>query len=220
MALHLNLSSSARLAFIGLTYLYIVKFIDTWWHGIFIHPAISFVVVCLSILAGITQFLFFYTLKFLTSNSGVVAHMAGWTGVIGTSINILPKMLALSVLLQYYFSLNLIMNGQLIALLSPWLGAVMIFCCCLIFSLIAVKMWSSKTRYFLLGAIGYLNLTVTFSMLVLNVLSGVQVNWQEGEIGTSPAYFIISASFSFLCLTYFYSGFFSGNEIIECDKNR
>ena len=94
----LTLSSSARLAFIGLIYIYIVKFIDSLWHGIFANPSISFVAVFLNILAGIAQFLFFYKLKYSTSNSGILAHIAGWTGMIGALINILPKVLALSVL--------------------------------------------------------------------------------------------------------------------------
>jgi len=208
----LTLSSSARLAFIGLGYIYIVKFIDTFWHGIFVNPTISFVVVCLNILAGIAQFLFFYKLKSLTSNSGTLAHIAGWTGVIGALINILPKVLALSVLFQFYFSFKLIKNSQLIAVLSPWLGSLMLFCCCLIFYLVAVKVWNSKSRFFLSGAIGHMILNMTFSMLVMNFLSGSQVNWQQGEIDTSFTYFIISASLSFLCIAYLYIGFFSGNE--------
>lgn len=168
----LTLSSSARLAFIGFSYIYIVKFIDTLWHGIFVIPTISFVVVCLNILAGIAQFLFFYKLKSSTSNSGILAEIAGWTGMLGALINILPKLLALSVLLQFYFSFNLINNSQLIAVLSPWLGNVMLFCCCLIFSLLTIKIWNSKRRSFLFGAIGYMILTVMFSMLALNYLSG------------------------------------------------
>ena len=212
MPVSLTLSFSARLAFIGLSYIYIVKFIDTLWHGTFSYPAISFSIFCLNILAGIAQLLFFYKLKTSTSNSVIFAHIAGWTGVIGALINFLPKLLALSVLLQFYFSSKLIKNSQLIAVLSPWLGAVMLFCCCLIFSLLTVKIWNSKTRFFLFGAIGYMILTVTFSLLVLNFFSGSQVNWQDGEIGMGLTYFIISASVSFLCIAYFYSGFFCSNE--------
>ncbi len=59
----------------------------------------------------------------------------------------------------------------------------------------------------------------TFSMLVFNFFSGVQVSWQVGESGTSSIFFIISASFSFLCIAYFYIGFFSGNESIENESS-
>jgi hypothetical protein len=219
MNVSLTLSSSAKLAFIGLSYIYIVKFIDTLWHGIFTNITISFVVVCLNILAGIAQFLFFYKLKSSTSNSGILTHIAGWSGMIGALINILPKVLALSVLLQFYFSFKLIQYSQLLAVLSPWLGTFMLFCSCLIFSLLTIKIWNSKSRSFLFGAIGYLILTVTFSILVLNLLSGSQVNWQQGEIGTSLTYFIISASLSFLCIAYFYAGFFSSIENIRSDDS-
>ncbi len=214
MASSLSLASSARLALMGLSYVYIVKLTDTYWHGIFANPGVAFVVVSLNIFAGIAQFLFFYKLKSSTSNSGIFTNIAGWTGVIGALINILPKILALAALLQFYFSFKLIKKSQLIAVLSPWLGAVMLFCCCLIFSLLSFKIWSNKTRFFLFGAIGYMILTVIFSMLVLNFFSGVQVNWQEGEIGMSVAYFTISASFSFLCIAYFFTGFINGNENI------
>ncbi len=218
MAAGLSLSSSARLAFIGLSYVYIIKLIDTLWHGIFTQPAVSFIVVSLNILAGIAQFIFFYELKSATSHNGIFSRIAGWSGTIGALISILPKILALSVLLQFYFSLSLIKHSQLIAVLSPWLGTAMLFCSCLIFFLITVTRETGKTRAFFLGSIGYLVLAVTFSMLVLNYLSGLRVNWQTGAIQTSLTYFIISASFSFLCIAYFYSGFFYGNERIENDE--
>jgi len=218
MAASLTLSSSAKLAFIGLSYIYIVKFIDTLWHGIFTNPAISFVVVGLNILAGIAQFLFFYKLKSSTSNGGVFARIAGWTGIIGALLNILPKILALSVLLQFYFSFKLIKSSKAIALLSPWFGAAMLLSCCLIFSLLT-KIWGSKSRYFLFGAVGYLILSMTLSILVLKFFSGFQVNWQNGEIGMPLPFFIISASSSFLCIAYFYIGFFSGYESIENESS-
>lgn len=208
----LTLSSSARLAFIGLSYIYIFKFIDTLWHGIFANPIISFVIVCLNILAGIAQFLFFYKLKSSTSNSGILSHIAGWAGLLGALINILPKVLALSALLQFYFSLKLLKNSHLIAVLSPWLATMMLFCCCLIFYLLTFKTWNCKRRSFLFGAIGYMILTVTFSIIIINFLSGSQINWQHGEIGMSLTYFIISTSLSFLFIANFYTGFFSGNE--------
>lgn len=220
MAASLSLSSSARLAFIGLSYVYIVKLIDTLWHGIFANPGVAFVIVSLNLVAGITQFLFFYKLNSSTSDSGIFAYIAGWMGMIGALINILPKILALSSLFQFYFSFSSIINSQLIDLLSPWLGAAMLFCCCLFFSLLTVRVWSNKTRFFLIGTMGYMTLTVIFSMLVLNSFSGVQVNWQEGEIGMNVAYFVISASFAFLCIAYFYTGFINDNGNIGDNESR
>lgn len=145
----------------------------------------------------------------------MLLDIAGWSGIIGALMNILPKLLALSVLLQFYFSFNLIKNSQLIAVLSPWLGAVMLFFSCLLHFLLKTKIGNSKTRAFLFGTTGYMILTVTFSMLVLNHYSGQQVNWQEGEIGLSLTYFIISGLFSFICIASFYAGFLVCNESIE-----
>jgi len=216
---NLPLSSCARLAFIGLSYVYIAKFIDTVWHGTFANPAISFIVVSLNIFAGIAQFLFFYKLQSLSSNSGFLARIAGWAGIIGALVNIIPKILAFSVLLQFYFSFKLIKNSQVIALMSPWAGAVMLFSCCLIFFILSVQVWRNKTRFFLLGAVGYMTLAGTFSILVFNFFSGTQINWQVGELGTRLTYFIISASFSFLCIAYFYTGFFRDNADIRCDES-
>ena len=219
MATSLTLSSSARLALIGLSYIYIVKLIDTLWHGIRANPVISFVVVCLTIIAGIAQFLFFCKLKTSTSNSGILADNAGWIGVVGSLINILPKILALLVLLQFYFSLSLSKNTHLIAVLSPWLASVMLFVSCLLFCLFTAKIGKSKTRFFLFGFIGYLVIAATLSTLVLSYFSGAQVNWQVGEVGMSLEYFIVSASFSFLCIAYFYAGFLGGNEGFKNDRS-
>lgn len=219
MVANLTLSSSAKLAFIGLGYIYLVKLIDTLWHGIFAPPTISFVVVCLNILAGIAQLLFFYKLKSSTSTSGIFSNIAGWAGIIGALITIIPKILALSILLQFYFSFNSINKSPLIQMISLTLGAVLLFCCCLIFSFLTAKIWSNKSRYFLIGSIGYMILTVTYSKLVLNYFSGFKINCQWGEIDTSLAYLIISESASFLCIAYFYAGFFSGNEDIGNDEN-
>ena len=220
MTTSLTLSSSAKLAFIGLSYIYIVKSIDTLWHGMFAHPLISFVIVCLNIAAAIAQFLFFYKLKSSTSNSGVLAATAGWTGMVGACINILPKILALLILLQFYFSLGSIKNTHLVAVLSPWFAHVMLFVSCLLFCLFSTKIGKHKTRFFLIGSIGYLVIAVTFSTLVLSYFSGVHINWQAVEIDMSFAYFIVSASFSFLCIGYFYVGFFSGNEGFENVEDR
>lgn len=150
MAASLSLSSSARLAFIGLSYVYIVKLIDTLWHGIFANPGVAFVIVSLNLVAGITQFLFFYKLNSSTSDSGIFAYIAGWMGMIGALINILPKILALSSLFQFYFSFSSIINSQLIDLLSPWLGAAMLFCCCLFFPFLQLGSGATKPGFFLL----------------------------------------------------------------------
>lgn len=216
---NLPLSSCAKLALIGLSYVYVAKFIDTVWYGLFANPAISLVVVSLNILAGIGQLLFFYKLQSLSSNSGFFTGIAGWAGIIGASINMIPKIHAFSVLLQFHFSFKLIKNSQVIALLSPWAGALMLFCCCLMFFLLSAKLWRNKTRFFLFGAVGYMTLVGTFSILVFNFFSGAQVNWQLGGSGTGLTYFIISASFSFLCIAYFYTGFFSDNEYVRCDES-
>jgi len=213
-----TLSTSAKLAFIGLSYIYIVKLIDTFWHGIFANPAVAFLIVGLNFSAGIAQFIFFYRLKYSTSGNGVLFAIAGWSGVAGSLINILPKLLALSALLQFYFSFNLIKNSSLIAVISPWVGSFLLLGCCSVFLLLSIKNRDTKTRAFLVGAIGYLVLTVIFSMPVQNFLSGSQVKWYEGEIGMSSTYFIVSASFSFLCIAYFYASFFRINQTIDTKR--
>ncbi len=211
----LTLSSSAKLAFIGLSYVYIAKFIDTLWHGIFANPVISFAVVGLNILAGIAQFLFFFKLKTAKSENGIWWNIAGWSGALGALINIIPKILALSVLLQFYFTIDLIKNSQSIATLSPWLGAVMLFFSCILFFFLSAKIRNNQAWAFFIGATGYLILAVTFSMLLLNLRSGLELKWQDGEIATSLVYFIVSASLSFLCIAYFYARFIRYDENIE-----
>jgi hypothetical protein len=103
----------------------------------------------------------------------------------------------------------------MIVVMSPWLSAVMLCLSCSLFFLLRATIGSSSAGAFLYGAIGYFSLAATFSMLVLNYCSGRQIRWQEGEIGMSLAYFIISASFSFLCIAGFYAGFLGSDECIE-----
>ena len=207
MITRLTVSTSARLALIGLTYVYIVKLIDTLWHGIFSNTAVSFIVVILNVFAGIAQLSFFYKVKSKTSRNDIFYDIAGWAGVMGALINIVPKMLALSVLLQFHFSFHPFPHSQLIAVLSPCVGAAMLFSSCFIFFLLGTTIGSSKPRVFLSGTIGYLTLALPLSILVIGHYSGRQVEWRHGEVGTNLMFFIISASFSFLCIAHFYSGF-------------
>ena len=211
MAFGLTLSSSARLALIGLAYVYTVKLLDTVWHGIFSFPPLSFTVVALNIWAGIAQFLFFYTLKVSISQRTLFTDIGGWAGVAGAVINLFPKLLALSSLLHYYFSIALPRYSQAIAVLGPWVGAVLLCCCCLMLSLSSVESLNEKKRYFVAGTIGYLIVVGISSTLLYRFVSGSPVRWQQGEIGTSTASFIVTASAAFLCIAYFYSGFFHGN---------
>lgn len=55
----INLALSGKLAFIGFCYIYLVKIIDTLLHGMFLHPARSYSIVSLNIIAGVAQLYFF-----------------------------------------------------------------------------------------------------------------------------------------------------------------
>jgi hypothetical protein len=55
---YLKLSTLAKLALIGLVYVYAVKLIDTLYHGIFSPSAVAVTVVALNILAGLIQISF------------------------------------------------------------------------------------------------------------------------------------------------------------------
>ena len=103
----------------------------------------------------------------------------------------------------------------MIAIVGPWLGAVMLFLSCSLFFLLGATVGTSSTRAFLSGAIGYFTVAAAFSLPVLNCCSGRQIRWQQGEVGMSLIYFIISASFAFLCIAGFYAGFLGCDQRIE-----
>ena len=57
----MNINTLARLALIGLVYIYVSKLIDTLFHGLFRPVAFAGIIVGLNILAGIAQFTFFFS---------------------------------------------------------------------------------------------------------------------------------------------------------------
>ena len=59
---YLKISTLAKLALVGLVYVYAVKLIDTLYRGIFSPSAVAVTVVALNILAGLIQITFFVEL--------------------------------------------------------------------------------------------------------------------------------------------------------------
>lgn len=203
-----DITLSARLAFIGLCYIYVVKILDTLLHGLFSNPVFSYSVVGLNFLAGVAQLYFYSSLYLHLSGGNRAAVLAGWLGIIGSSLNMLPKILALSFLAQHNFLIKFSGHYQAAAVVSPWLGAALLFTCCILLARYRPGSLVNKTRAFLSAAAGYFVLATAFSVLVLNYLSGVRINWAAGETGMPQAFLIVSSSFSFLCIAYFYADFF------------
>lgn len=205
----LNLSLVSRAALIGLTYIYAVKIIDTFWHGLFTQPALALSVAGLNILAGIAQLVFYVKLPsaIILTNRPLLL-LAGWLGITGSAISILPKLLALALLYQKALFFPLLRNGHLVALFSPWLGAVLLFSCCMIFFLNSSSLQTTCSRRALAaGAAGYFTMAVVLSFIVVNYFSGVRHEWSNGQIGIHPVIFLATVTFTYLGAAYFFGSF-------------
>ena len=97
----MNISTLAKLTLFGLVYIYTVKLIDTLYHGLFSPSLVAMTVVGLNILAGLVQISFFIALyrQFVPKDKQALM-VAAWMAVIGSAISMLPKLLALSILLE------------------------------------------------------------------------------------------------------------------------
>lgn len=87
IAEHSKLNTLAKLALIGLVYVYIVKLADTLYHGIFSPSAVAMVVVGLNIMAGLIQLSFFVELyrQFVPKYKQTLM-VAAWLSIIGSAV--------------------------------------------------------------------------------------------------------------------------------------
>jgi hypothetical protein len=77
-------------------------------------------VVGLNILAGIAQLVFYAKLPFaIILTKRPLLLVAGWSGITGSAISILLKLLALALLYQKTMLFPLLRNGDSVALFSP-----------------------------------------------------------------------------------------------------
>jgi len=205
----MNLPHAAGAALAGLTYIFVVKTIDTLWHGIFAPPLLTTVVVALNILAGLAQLIFYIQLfRQMTSPDGPALRFGAWLGILGSILSLLPKLLALAVLHQKPIFFFYLRQGAHLAAFGPWLAAVLLFICCAIFFFnIGPGREPDLRRAFGAGATGYGVMALVLSVVLVNHLSGVRIAWSAGQTGLSQLIFLSTALFTYLAVAYFYTRF-------------
>ena len=202
----MNLSRVAGAALAGLTYVFAVKSIDTLWHGIFEPSALTATVAGLNILAGLTQLNFYiHLLRCLAPPGRPGLRLAAWSGIAGSTIGLLPKLLAIAALHQNPSLFFFLKQGQAIAAFGPWLAAVLLFICCIVFFLESRPGREPPLRWaFGVGAAGYLVMALVLSAVLVNFLAGSRTIWSAGQVATGLTLFIATAAFTYLAVAYFY----------------
>ena len=204
-----KLNNLAKLALIGLVYVYTVKLIDTLYHGIFSPSAFAMVVVGINILVGLIQLLFFVTLyrQFVPKdNQGLI--VAAWLAIIGSAVAVLPKFLALALLVQKPFLFSLIRYGNQIRVFCPWLSATLLCVFCVIFFLTNRFNENRSLKYaFAFGAFGWLIMASTQFVVLVNYLIDGQWNGLVVLLNSGPVIFVTVSSLTLLSLSYFYYKF-------------
>jgi len=206
---YLKLNTLAKLALIGLVYVYAVKLIDTLYHGIFSPSAVSVTVVALNILAGLIQISFFVELyrQFVPKDNQVLIG-AAWLSIIGSTTAMLPKFLAMALLVQKQFLFNFLRYGDQIRVFCPWLSATLLCVFCIIFLL---KYRFNKMRSlkyaFVFGAFGWLIMASAQFLVLVNYLTAGRWNGLANLFNGGPHLFVIASSLTLLSLCFFYYKF-------------
>jgi len=124
----------ARLALVGLAYVYIVKLVDTLFHGIFKPSTLALIVVSLNILASVFQLLFFIVIyQRLKTNLHLILKSAAWLAIVGASIGMLPKLVALAFVFKAPELFFLLKYSQQISAFCPLISTWLLTIFCIIF---------------------------------------------------------------------------------------
>ena len=205
----MNINTLAKLTFFGLAYIYTAKLIDTLYHGIFRPFAVAGTVVGLNILAGLVQLLFFIALyrQFVPKDKQALV-VAAWVAIIGSTISMLPKLLALSLILGQKSLFFFISCSTQIKAFSPWMAATLMLAFSLLFLLNHKFRQERPLKYaFAAGAIGWFIMASAQSLVVLNYLTAGRLVWLAYLFTADPIFFVTASSLTLLSLSIFYFAF-------------
>jgi hypothetical protein len=202
----MNLQTMAKLALAGLVYIYAVKLLDTFYHGVFQAQALALFVVGLNIVAGVAQLLFFITFRLnLVSADIPIGTNVASLAIVGSSIALLPKLLALARLLPIPAQALLLAHGTQISVFCPWLAAMLMA----VFSLAFyygryLKPKSHFRQAFAIGATGWLIMAASLSLIVANYFSSGGFKWMAHLFEYAPLLFVTTSLLTFFGVGYFY----------------
>ena len=204
-----NLIELAKLTILGLVYVYSVKLIDTLYQGIFSPAAFAMAVVVLNIMSGLIQISFFIALycQFVPRDKQILM-VAAWFAIIGSAIGMLPKLLAMALLLQEPFLFILIRHGNQIRVLCPWSSATLLFIFCLIFLFKYQFNENRSLKYaFVSGGFGWLIMASVQFLVLLNYFTTGRWSGLASLFTTGPHLFVTASSLTLLSLCFFYYKF-------------
>jgi hypothetical protein len=163
----------AKLTLFGLAYIYTAKLIDTLYPGIFRPITVAVPVVGLNLLAGLVQLLFFMVFyRQLVPKEIQALRIGAWSAIIGSTVALLPKLLAMDLLFQprplFFFTRHV----PQIRAFFPWLTAVLL----LVFSLSFLIKYNFRhdksLKYaFAAGAAGWFIMATAQSLVLINYLT-------------------------------------------------
>ena len=205
----ISLHTAAKLALVGLAYIYSTRLIDTFCHGIFSPVSVAAIVVGLNILSGVAQLAFFIIFYRQFVPEDRPALMVGaWLAITGSAIALLPKFLAMSVLFQTETLFFFILQGNRIAAFSPWLAAMLLLAFTLIF--LADREFR-RHKYVMMalvaGAGGWFCMDSIQSLVIINYLTSGRLLWLNELFAAGPIIVVIATSLTFLGLAIFYVRF-------------
>jgi hypothetical protein len=204
-----SINMLAKLAFCGVAYIYTAKLIDTLYHGIFRPAAVAGTIVGLNILAGVVQLLFFIVLdQQIVANDKPVLRLAAWLAIIGSSLGLLPKLLAMAVLFQPQPLFFFIRHGTRISAFCLWLAPVLLSAFSLTFFFDSGFRCDKPLKLaFAAGAMGWLIMAAAQSLVVINYLWNGHLIWLADFFAAGPIVFVTVSSLTFLGLSFFYLSF-------------
>jgi len=205
----MKLNTLAKLALIGLIYIYIIKLIDTLHHGILGPVAFVGIIAGFNILAGIAQFLFFIALyRYFISINRRKLQNADILAIIGSAIGLLPKFSALAVLLQHQSLFFLIRHVSQIGAFCPWLSALFLIAFCSIVLLDSdIRQNIDFKRAFTAGVTGWSIMFLAHSLVLRNFLIAGRLVLMADLMGIGPFIFIMTSTVTLVCLLVFYKTF-------------
>jgi hypothetical protein len=205
----MNINTLAKVTLLGLAYIYTVKLIDTFYHGIFRPVAVAGTVVGLNLLAGLAQLLFFIVLyRQFVSKEEQALKIAAWLAIIGSAVGLLPKLVAMGLLFQTQALFFFIRHSAHISAFCPWLTAVLLLAFSLSFFLNDRFKRHKPLKYaFAAGAAGWFVMATVQSLVVINYLTAGRLVWLADFFAAGPIVFVIASSITFLGLGLFYLTF-------------
>jgi hypothetical protein len=203
----MGINTLAKWTLLGLGYVYTVKLVNTFHHGLFSTPAAAGTVAGLNILAGLVQLLFFIALyrQFVPRQKQVLGFAAGLS-VAGSVLALLPKVFALLQLIGP--PARFVFIFKTVYAFGPWLAAILLLAFSLLFFCDdRFRHNQPLRRAFAAGAVGWAIMASAQSLVAVQYVTGGRLAGSRHLSAAGPIAFVALSGLTFLCLCNFYMAF-------------